>query len=167
MKKIISRAALAVGALALGIAGVNATTYDTKQLTVQVNVVGACAITSGFFNVQFQSLLANQPTTQDQIMVPNFYVTCSGTYNVSADAGQNAGGDITKRAMKSSASSDLISYNLYIDSNTSIVWGSTAGTNTLSGNGSGTVTSFAKLPTGTTPKDTANYTDVVTITLTN
>ncbi len=42
MKKLISCAALAAGALVIGIAGVNATTYDTKQLNVQVNVSGAC-----------------------------------------------------------------------------------------------------------------------------
>ena len=167
MNKIISGAALAVGALALGVAGVNATTFDTKQMTVQVNVLGACAITT-YPPIQFQPLIANQPTTQDQLMYTALLVTCSGSYNVQADAGQNAGGDITKRAMKSSASSDLISYNLYTgNTNLTTVWGSTAGTNTLSGTGSGYANFTARLPTGTTPKDTATYTDVVTVTLTN
>ena len=167
MRKFISGAALAIGALALGIAGVNATTYDTKQLTVQVGVIGTCAIGSFPAALNFAALTANQPTTQDQTAVAYFGVVCSGTYNLSADAGQNAGGDITKRAMKSSASSDLISYNLYTDGTYKTIWGNTPGTNTISSTGTGSIPFYGKLPSGTTPKDTVTYTDVVTITLTN
>jgi spore coat protein U-like protein len=165
MKRLISCAALAASALVLGIASTNATTYDTKQLQVQVNVANACAITN-LQNIQFNSILANQTTTQDQDASANLQVTCSGTYNVNADAGQNAGGDITKRAMKSSVSSDLIAYNLYTDYYTT-VWGNTPGTNTFSTTGNGYFWIYAKIPAGATPKDSSSYTDIVTVTVTN
>ncbi len=165
MKKLVSRAALAASVLVIGIAGTNATTYDTKTLNVQVNVSSSCAITN-LGNVQFPSILANQTSTQDQTTNSYVQVSCSGSYNVNADAGQNAGGDITKRAMKSSISSDLISYNLYSDY-FSTIWGNTPGTNTISGTGNNSWTIWAKLPAGATPKDSASYTDLVTVTLTN
>ncbi len=165
MKKLVSRAALAAGALVIGIAGTNAATYDTKTLNVQVNVSSSCAITN-LNNVQFPSILANQTSTQDQTTSGYIQVTCSGSYNVNANSGQNSGGDITKRAMKSSVSSDLIAYNLYTDYYNTI-WGNTPGTNTFSGTGNNSWNIYAKLPAGATPKDSASYTDLVTVTLTN
>ncbi len=91
-----------------------------------------------------------------------------GAYNVNADAGQNAGGDITKRAMKSSLSSDTIAYNVYLNwYDRSAIWGNTPGVNTFSASGNNSWNIFAAIPAGATPKNSASYADIITVTLTN
>ena len=97
-------------------------------------------------------------------------VSCggSGSGSVTLDKGQNSSSFVS-RAMKRTGGATLLTYNLYTDAATTIVWGDGTGgstTQTLSGNNnlSVTLTVFGKMGAGQ-DVPAGSYTDTVVITV--
>ena len=87
-------------------------------------------------------------------------------YSAALNGGNSAATDPTKRKM--SKASETITYGLYRDSARSLPWGSTAGTDTVSGTGTGSnqlFTVYGRVAAQTTPSP-GLYTDSVILTLT-
>ncbi len=95
-------------------------------------------------------------------------VQCTNTtpYTAALNGGNSGASDPTKRKM--ARGSETITYGLYRDSARSLPWGSTAGTNTVSGAGSGSnqaLTVYGRVAAQTTPSP-GTYTDSVILMLT-
>jgi len=96
-------------------------------------------------------------------------VQCTNTtpYNVGLSAGGGAGATIAIRKMTGPASA-TIDYSLYRDAGRAQLWGTTIGTDTVSGTGNGALqplTVYGRVPPQTTP-GAGVYTDTVAITVT-
>jgi spore coat protein U-like protein len=94
-------------------------------------------------------------------------VQCSNAlpYTVALDGGQAAATDPTQRKM--SKGSEQVTYGLYRDAARSLPWGSTVGTNTVTGVGDTTVQGLAvygRIPAQTTPSP-GLYADTVVVTV--
>jgi len=144
-------------------AGSAAAATATSTFTVTITITSACTVTTTS-NMAFASTgLLNAAVNA----TAGFNVTCStGTsYAIGLDNGSNVSG--SQRRMKGGASnSEYISYNLYSDSNHTVVWDNTT---TVSGTGSGSAQSlivYGQVPVQTTPSAASNYTDTVTVTVT-
>ena len=131
-------------------------------LTISASVVASCTVVGSAiaFGAYTQSLV-NQSGT--------ITVLCTnGTaYNVGLDAGTGTGSTVSSRKM-SAAGGGTPNYALYRDSARSNNWGSTIGTDTVTGTGSGltqTLTVYGQIPAAQTPLAGA-YSDTVTVTLT-
>jgi spore coat protein U-like protein len=95
-------------------------------------------------------------------------VQCSSglPYAVALDGGQTGATDPTQRKM--SKGSEQVTYGLYRDAARSLPWGSTAGTDTVSGVGNTAVQNLAvygRIPAQTTPSP-GLYVDTVVVTVT-
>jgi spore coat protein U-like protein len=95
-------------------------------------------------------------------------VQCTSTtpYTAALNGGNAAATDPTRRKM--AQGSETISYGLYRDSARSLPWGSTTGTNTVSGTGTGSnqaLTVYGRVAAQTSPSPGV-YTDSVILTLT-
>ena len=75
MAKYISRAAIAAAALALGVSGAYATQYGTGNLSVSVNVVTSCSISS-VGAIAFDQIAAGANTTEN-VKSSDIVVTCN------------------------------------------------------------------------------------------
>ena len=67
-----------------------------------------------------------------------------------------------------SSGANTITYTLYSDTNRTVLWGNTVGTNTVTGTGNGasqSYTIYGQVPPQNTPAP-AVYTDTVTVTVT-
>jgi spore coat protein U-like protein len=94
-------------------------------------------------------------------------VTCTkgAVYTVSLNAGIATGATVTHRSMQ--AASVLLGYALYSDAARTINWGNTAGTNYVTGTGSGSaqpITVYAQIPAGEVVA-VGGYTDTITATI--
>jgi spore coat protein U-like protein len=95
-------------------------------------------------------------------------VQCTNTtpYAAALNGGNSGASDPTKRKM--AKGSETITYGLYRDSARSLPWGSTSGSNTVSGTGTGSsqaLTVYGRVAAQTTPSPGV-YTDSVILTLT-
>jgi spore coat protein U-like protein len=103
-------------------------------------------------------------------MTTTISVTCTNTtpYNVGLNAGSAAGATVTTRQMTGSTNGGLLSYSLFSNSTYSVNWGTTVGTDTVSGTGNGeaqTLTVYGDLLAGqNVAPDT--YADTITATIT-
>ncbi len=94
-------------------------------------------------------------------------LTCTNqtAWNIGLNNGANANGSV--RRMRLGSTANYVSYELYRDSTRAQRWGTTIGTDTLTGTGNGsaqTVTVYGRVP----PQSPAagSYTDTVTVTIT-
>lgn len=160
---------IAVLTVALASAGVAFSSAQaattTATMPVTITLVKACGVSATTLNfgssVGLLSAAVNQNTTLS--------VTCtkSAADNIGLYAGQNGGGNLNARAMKSGAS-DTVGYQLYSDSGNTTVWGNTIGTNTVAGTGTGnsqSLTVYGNMPAQATPP-AATYNDTITVTVT-
>jgi len=122
----------------LSIIGV-ASAADTTTFNVKIAVTKACTITAASAtDVDFGSVLSTSTTNVDANGSVTAQCTALTPYNIALSAGSNAGtaNDVTTRRMKNAdplvTTNNFIAYQLYQDVTRSTVWGSTAGTNTLS-----------------------------------
>jgi len=163
MKTLLSRAALAAAAMALGLSGANATNYDTKPLNVLVNVFSACSITA-VSSIQFDDIVNGVATSLN----PKFttvQVTCNnGGWNIFAATDPGRTGRTMVRDVSNS-----IAYQLCVDQTQLTAYANCNALSTtrgISGSGNGTATIQAVMQPGIAPA-AGNYTDVVTLQLTN
>lgn len=150
---------------AVVVAATSTTTFD-----VTATVADACQVSAT--NLAFGDI--NSIAGVDANATSTVTVTCSlgTTYAIALDAGLNesTSGDVTTRRMKNTAdATKFLSYQLYSVAGTT-VWGDTAGTNDVTGLGTGlgvAATVFGTVPTG--QEDTApagSYSDTVSVTVT-
>jgi len=138
-------------------------TTATNHFHVNAKVSKACNIAASSLNFGvYSGALVNSSST--------ISVTCTNTtaYDVGLDAGAAAGATVTNRSM-TGPNSYLLGYMLFRDSNRTLNWGNTAGSDTVSGTGTGlvqTLTVYGQVPAGQTGQPPGNYSDTITATIT-
>lgn len=134
----------------------------TSTFQVSATVPATCQISAT--NLSFGNFTGAQVQATSTISV-----TCTDTtpYTVGLGPGTASGATVTSRAMTGPSSATL-GYGLYSDSTDTTNWGNTAGTNEVSGTGTGsaqTLTVYGLIPAGTMPIP-GSYTDTITVTVT-
>jgi len=169
MKTILQRTSvfLASGLMYAGLCQAATTTATfTVSATVdsQCQSISANALSFGNYN---------PASATDNDAQATFAVRCtSGTpIVVSLNKGTTTGGTIAQRLLGSGTTDTFLNYNLYTATGRSLVWGETAGTNTMSETGTGlgtdvSFTVFGRIPAGQSNIKPGNYADTITITVT-
>lgn len=136
-----------------------------STLGVSITINAGCTVSGG--TVAF----GNQSTLQSNIdQTGTVTVTCTNTtpYNIGFDSGAN-GASVTTRKMKGGASNtEFVSYSLYSNSARTTNWGSTIGTDTVSGTGNGSaqaITVYGRIAPQAIGSP-GSYSDTVNITVT-
>ena len=117
------------------------TAYGT--VTVAITVLSSCTIAVSNLTFGNYSVAALNVNTSVNITCTN-----STPYQVGLDAGSGTGATVSQRKLNSGTSNTL-NYSLYQDPAKTIVWGTTAGTNTVSGTGTGypqSITVYGNIP---------------------
>lgn len=134
--------------------------------TVTANVISDCVITATDVDFGTRGVLAAASTATGTITAR---CTNGSPYTLSMNAGTSAGASVGNRRMQRSGGTEQVSYQLYQNAGYSIPWGDgTAGTNVLSGTGTGTpqtYTVYGRVPAQLTPV-AGTYVDTVTVTVT-
>lgn len=127
---------------------------------VQAQVAQACQVSASPLVFPSAGRLTSAISSSNQLTLK-----CSTglNYQIALNNGQNASG--ATRRMKNGT--QHINYELYRNSGHTLRWGNTAGTDTVSGTGTGSnqsVTVYAQVPSQTTPS-AGTYSDQVTVTV--
>lgn len=158
---------LTAGALlALWLSGPTSAHAATEQttFTVSATVVAACAVSAS--NLSFGNYNPTLGAPNDN--QTSLLVTCTNGsgYNVGLDAGAGSGATAAARKMMQSANALL--YTLYRDSNRTLVWGDSVGSNTLASSGTGaqqTINIYGRIAAAQTAP-AGSYSDTITVTVT-
>lgn len=154
----------------------------TQNFTVNATIISGCILGSGsadaasFGNINFGSsitTLSNNIDIASSSNAGSIVIKCTPGTNVTLglDSGLNATGLITSgRLMKLSTGSSTLRYQLYQDSNRSIIWGNTTnGGLPLVVSTTGAVqqiTIYARMFSTTTMPTVGQYSDTVVVTVT-
>ncbi len=166
MKKMMLIAATAAGLMVMGAASAatKTTTFD-----VTATVANACIIDSASA-LAFGSYVPGDGLKDS---TSNIVVRCASgrTFNIGLDQGTS-----TNRTMSSASVASTLAYQLYRDNARSQVWGTTVGTDTVSGTGAGlaagntiTVPVYGRIVDSVANQaalDATDYKDTITVTLT-
>lgn len=162
MKTAIYAFALGLVAIGLGSKAADATTTTTTTFAVSATVQATCLVSAS--PMSFGSYTGAVVNTTSTVSV-----TCTNTtsYNVGLSAGLATGATVTTRQM-TGPSSAVLGYSLFSDSSRSVNWGSTIGSDTITGTGNGSsqpLTVYGQATAGqyVTP---GSYTDTITATVT-
>ncbi len=137
----------------------------SAPFTVQITIAGACQINSAT-NMDFGShgvLTANSDATS----VVTVQCTNTTPFNIGLSAGAGSSATVTTRLMTGTGGA-TVGYSLYQTAARDTVWGTTVGTNTVSGTGTGAAqpfTVYGRVLPQNTPAPGV-YTDTVTATIT-
>ena len=134
----------------------------SSSFTATVTVLPSCTVATTNLNFGTVGLLLSNI---DGTSTVNVTCSSSAPYTVSLSDG-NTGTSPTNRKMVNGANN--VTYGLYRDAGRSLPWGSTIGTDTLSGTGTGAAqphTVYGRVPAQTTPPP-AIYSDNVIVTVT-
>jgi spore coat protein U-like protein len=139
---------------------VNAAT-QTSTMGVSATVSTVCSVSANaltFGEVALSGATSNTTTIT---------ATCTngGTYNVGLSDGANAAAGQRRLVSGENA----LNYELYSDSARAVRWGSTVGTDTVSGTGNGaaqTLTVYGEILAGQILTTGSNYADTVQVTIT-
>lgn len=132
-------------------------------VTVATSVLSFCSVSGSA--IPFGLYSSSQVDQTGNISV---LCTFGTSYNIGLDAGTGTGATTAVRKMTGATSGGTLNYALYRDAARTSVWGSTIGTNTVSGIGIGlfqNVTVYGRIAASQTP-NADTYADTVTITLT-
>lgn len=168
-------------------AGVYASSFAGAQTSVAYaySTVGTCATigTSHSTTAPFTVTATNATICSVSVATLNFgatgvlraaldgaslvTVTCTNAapYTIALDGGLSGASNPAQRKMSRAA--ETITYGLYQDSGRTAPWGDSAGSNTVSGTGSGlaqTLTVYGRVPAQTTPSP-GTYSDTVVLTI--
>jgi spore coat protein U-like protein len=139
------------------------TLNNTKTATVTATVSSNCTISATAISFGSQGILSSNKDAQGTLSVQ---CTLDLPYVVSLDGGLSGATNPAQRKM--TFSSYNVVYGLYQDSARSVPWGSTSGTNTVSGTGTGLtqpLSVYGRVAPQTTPKP-GTYTDTIVATIT-
>lgn len=158
----MARAALTFSAL-LSTSPAGAATVS-NAFTATLTILPICQITStSSLDFGTQGVLTASIKAQANIAV---LCTDATPFNVGLDAGSTPGGSVSTRLMGNGA--DAAAYQLYSNAGHSTAWGNTAGTDTVSGTGTGapqSLTIYGQVLAQTTPAP-GTYADTITVTIT-
>ena len=159
MKTLLSRAALAAAAMALGLSGAHATYYNsaTGNLTVKLVIAPGCAVTSPTIDFGSPSALVGTVTAQSNILV-----TCSNGTPYSVTLGPGSHGNNRGRFMAGTGS-NAVSYDLYWDTPGGTSWSGTTAVSRTGSGGQDFITVYGQANVAAANTDT--YSDVVQITV--
>jgi len=135
----------------------------TITFNVRAQNIAACFVTATNVDFGVAGLLAANVDATGTVSV-----TCNGgtSYAVGLDGGLSGAVDPTQRKMTLGAGQ--VTYGLYRDAARSLGWGSTIGTDTISGTGNGAAmnyTVYGRVAPQTTPPP-GTYTDTIVVTVT-
>ena len=137
----------------------------TGNMTVRITIQAECKVqTATDMDFGTKGVI---DANVDQTSIISVQCTTGTPYNVGLGAGAGSGATIAVRKMTSPASA-VINYSLYRDAGYAQVWGTTIGTDTVSGTGNGALqplTVYGRVPPQSTP-GAGVYTDTVAITVT-
>lgn len=134
----------------------------TGSMQVSATVIGVCSVAGG--NLAFGTYSSSQ---LDQNTMLGVRCTNGTSFNVALDAGTGVGATTSARKMTSQEGGTL-SYSVFRDVAKTSVWGSSPGTDTLTGTGTGLlqpIPVYASIPANQTPNP-GQYADTLTITIT-
>jgi spore coat protein U-like protein len=143
--------------LALGGSEASAATAATT-MAVSVTVQATCTVSASALTFgTYTSTVLNGLTTVS--------VTCTNTspYNILLDQGGGTGATVAARKMSNGG--QTLTYSLYSDTNHTLVWGATIGSNTVTGTGNGAAQSYnvyGQIPAGQAPTPGV-YSDTVNV----
>ncbi|MCV9907825.1 spore coat U domain-containing protein [Ochrobactrum sp. AN78] len=156
-----------VGVVSVGLlipSVVNAQT-PSAQFTVQITIAGACQINSAT-NMDF-GLHGVLATNSDATSVITVQCTNTTPFNIGLSAGSGSSATVANRLMTGTGGA-TVAYSLYQTAARDTVWGTTVGTDTVSGTGTGAAQQYTvygrALPQNTPAPGV--YTDTVTATIT-
>ena len=158
-------AAIRLGACAALLVAAGNARCGSASTTMNVSLIITAGCTIATAPLSFGTVqLLSAPVSATTTITP----TCTNTtpYTVGIDQGAGSGATVTSRVMTGNTVSDTVTYTLYQDAGHSLVWGNTAGTNTVAGTGNGaaqTITVYGKLAAQSGIPDT--YADVVNVTV--
>jgi len=161
--RLIKLMSLFTGAAMLGVPEAYAATA-TGALPAQVDVASGCQISALPLSFGTYDLLGGTAAVGSTTL--QILCTVGTIYNVGLNAGTGTGATVAVRKMTSGI--NRMNYSLYQDTNYTVLWGNTIGTNTYSGTyaaGQPDLRVYGRVPSGQTlPAGT--YTDTITVTLT-
>lgn len=163
MRKI----AFGIAALATVAAAPAMAATATATMPVSVDIINSCTVAAT--PMSFGAPAAIGSANIDSTSTISLVCTNGATYDVSLDNGLNATSG--QRYMSNGAATPVkIPYNLYRDSARSSVWGTTTGTNTVTGttgtSGLVSMTAYGRIPASATSVGAGAYLDTVTVTVT-
>jgi spore coat protein U-like protein len=137
----------------------------TGNMTVRITIQAECQVQTAT-DMDFGTTGVIDANV-DQTSTISVQCTNSTPYNVGLGVGGGSGATLAVRKMTGPAAA-VINYSLYRDLGRTQVWGTTIGTDTVSGTGNGALqplTVYGRVPAQTTP-GAGVYTDTVAITVT-
>ena len=146
----------------LAAAGAHAGSTAT-QFQVTAQVLDSCTVAAddlNFGNYDPRSATALDGTSQLRVAC-----TLLTAYNVALNPGTSVGATVTTRKM--SKATDTLGYTLFRDALRTLNWGQTAGTDTVSGTGTGLTANlsvYGRVP-GSQNVPTGSYLDTITVTV--
>jgi spore coat protein U-like protein len=138
-------------------------TVTAPAITVTASVVALCTFGTAS-DLSFGNVSGLLRTATDQTAMLRITCTNKAAYQLGLNNGQNASGTIRRMA----AGTRFVNYELYRDSQRTLRWGTTIGTDTASRAGTGaqeTVTVYGRVPAQAAAQ-AGNYSDVITVTVT-
>jgi spore coat protein U-like protein len=138
-------------------------TVAAPSAGITASVAAKCTVGTAT-DLDFGSVSGLLKTATDKTSLVRMTCTNRAAYQVGLDTGQNASGGVRRM----SSGSGFVTYDLYRDSQRSLHWGSTLGTDTATGTGSGseqTMTVYGRVPAQTAVKAAA-YSDIIMVTVT-
>lgn len=133
------------------------------RFQVSATAVDSCLVNAS--DLVFGNYDPLQQTPVDANSTLTVTCTVDSGYSVGLDAGAGSGATVTAR--KLSGAGGVLDYGLYRDAARALVWGNTAGSDTVSGIGTGAAASlqvYGRIPAGQAVKR-GTYTDVITVTV--
>jgi spore coat protein U-like protein len=143
------------------------TVFNTSPLTTRT--FGVVAVVQAACTISATPLAFGNYAGVQKDTTATLTATCTNTtpYNIGLSVGQAPGATVNTRAM-TGPSAAMLNYAIFRDSTRSINWGNTVGTDTLVGQGTGSVQSltvYGRIPAGQSPRP-GSYADTVIATIT-
>ena len=138
-------------------------TVTAPPITVTASVVALCTFGTAS-DLSFGNVSGLLRTATDQTAMLRITCTNKAAYQLGLNNGQNASGTIRRMV----AGTRFVNYELYRDSQRTLRWGTTIGTDTASRAGTGaqeTVTVYGRVPAQAAAQ-AGNYSDIITVTVT-
>jgi spore coat protein U-like protein len=136
---------------------------QTTHFQISVTAVDSCNVSA--FDLAFGRYDPLQPTPADQTTTISVTCTLDVSYVIGLNAGAGPGATVAARKM--SSSSGALDYSLYRDGARTTVWGNTAGTDTVSGVGTGIATDYTVYGRigARQPIKSGTYQDTITVSI--
>jgi spore coat protein U-like protein len=133
----------------------------TARFKVSATAVDSCVVSAT--DLSFGTYDPLRPTATEASSEVTVTCTVDSGYTVGLDAGLGAGATVTLRRL--TGADATLDYSLYRDAGRALVWGNTAGSDTVAGTGTGTPaihTVYGRIPPGQAVRR-GMYVDIITV----